>query len=79
MQELENKLKKPTLDLTGGESVYCINQAQMKLARKLLDKDSSEHERLRELFSSVTGDLTRNEQAALSFLIIDHLNSSPLG
>jgi hypothetical protein len=77
MEILQNKDKKPTLDLTGGESVYCINESQMRLARKLIDEDAASHANLNRHFRSVVEDLTRNEQAALAFLVIDHLNNTP--
>jgi hypothetical protein len=65
------------LDLSGGESVYCINEAQMRLARKLADEDPASSQKIQALFSQIESTLTRNEQAAVAFLLIEHLNLAP--
>lgn len=77
MERLQTHLDKKKVDLTGGESVYCINQSQMKLAKKFLSEDAANHPELKTIFDSSIADLTRNEQAALAFLLVDHLNTSP--
>lgn len=65
------------LDLSGGESVYCINEAQMRLARKLAEEDPASSRKIQALFSQIESTLTRNEQAAVAFLLIEHLNLAP--
>ncbi len=62
------------LDLSGGESVYCINEAQMRLARRLAEKDPDSSARIQALFSEIETKLSRNEQAAVAFLLIERLN-----
>ena len=64
-----------SLDLTGGESVYCINEKQMERALRLLETQGADGA-LRARFDGIVSDFSRNEQAALAFLIIDHLNKS---
>jgi len=77
MEKLQDSLNKKKLDLTGGESVYCINQSQMHVARRLVEEDAEAHPKMKELFDAAISELTRNEQAALSFVLIDHLNNTP--
>jgi hypothetical protein len=60
------------VELMGGESVYCINEAQLETAFRL-KRESAE---LRELVSRLEGELNRNERAALAFLLIDNLINS---
>ena len=62
--------------LTGGESVYCINRAQMTLTRGLMDSEGEDGERLRALLLSLEADLSRNERAALAFRLIERLNGA---
>jgi len=60
--------------LTGGESVYCINQAQMTRTRGLIESSGETGEKLRSIRNRLEGDLDRNELAALAFSIIERLN-----
>jgi len=62
------------LDLSGGESVYCINESQMRLARRLAEKDPDSSAKIEALFSEIETKLSRNEQAAVAFLLIERLN-----
>jgi len=67
------QLKKPAnLDLTGGESVYCINQVQMKKARQRLESSDLSPE-LKALWEACHR-LSRNDQASLAFCLIEELN-----
>ncbi|OQX29915.1 MAG: hypothetical protein B0D92_01165 [Spirochaeta sp. LUC14_002_19_P3] len=59
--------------LTGGESVYCINQAQMSRTRDMLFAENSTGERLRSILDDLECRLSRNERAALAFTIIERL------
>jgi hypothetical protein len=60
-------------DLTGGESVYCINQTQLETAVRLATEDPQSAPKINHLMESIEADLSRNEQAALAFVIIDRL------
>ncbi len=63
--------------LLGGESVYCINQAQLKEAVRLYESDPEASPRLRRFVESAQSDLSRNEQAALAFVLIEQLRNPP--
>ena len=66
------------VDITGGESVYCINQAQLAAAFRLAEQDPAAGPRIAAALTAIRRDLTRNEQAALAFVLIDNLlKSSP--
>ncbi len=60
--------------LTGGESIYCINEAQMTRTRSLMEGNDGTGERLREILEDLEKSLSRNELAALSFTLIERLN-----
>lgn len=62
--------------LTGGESVYCINVAQMQRTRGMLDGDDASSERIREFLGVLEEQLDRNERAALAFALIERLNGT---
>lgn len=80
MEQLSGKnvagvgLKK--LDLSGGESVYCINEGQMARARTLVQSDPERGQVFAQLIDSIENKLSRNERAALAFVLIDRLNRS---
>ncbi len=61
-------------ELTGGESVYCINEAQMRKTRRILENPGEQGEKLRSILSELENSLDRNELAALSFALIQNLN-----
>lgn len=63
-------------DLTGGGSVYCINQYQMREATRLAREDRESGPRITAMLERVKAGLTRNEQAALAFVLIDELVKS---
>ena len=63
-------------EITGGESVYCINQSQMRKTRALMDGPGEDGARLRELLASLERTLDRNERAALAFTLIERLGTS---
>jgi len=65
-----------SVDITGGESVYCINQAQLEAAFRLARDDPRAAPRIERLLSAIENDLSRNEQAALAFVLIDRLLNS---
>ena len=64
------------VDITGGESVYCINQAQLAAAFRLAQQDPTAAPRIDAALTTIQRDLTRNEQAALAFVLIDKLLKS---
>ena len=64
-----------TLDLTGGESVYCINEAQIANARRLAGQDSESSARIGAAIERLESELTRNERAAAAFLLIERLKT----
>lgn len=65
-----------SVDITGGESVYCINQTQLAEAFRLAQEDSTSAPRIAAALESLAKDLSRNEQAALAFVLIDKLLKS---
>jgi len=62
--------------LLGGESIYCINEAQLKEATRLMEEDPDSAPRLQQLIKSIEQECSRNEQAALAFAIIERLRAS---
>ena len=64
------------LDLTGGKSVYCFNQHQLDQAFKLAAAEDEPGRKVRAELDRLDKALTRNERAALAFVIIDRLNKS---
>lgn len=60
-------------DLSGGDSVYCINQAQLARAFELADADDRGGPRIRAALAELEERLSRNERAALAFVLIDRL------
>ena len=65
-----------SVDGTGGESVYCINQAQLEAAFRLARDNPQSAPRIEQLLAAIENDLSRNEQAALAFVLIDRLLNS---
>ena len=61
--------------ILGGESVYCINEMQLREATRLLEKDPASAPRLKKLLREVEEQCTRNEQAALAFTLIERLRA----
>lgn len=63
------------VDLTGGKSVYCFNQRQLNDATAMAREDTPEGRRVREEVARLESEFTRNERAAVAFLVIDRLNA----
>ncbi len=61
------------LSLTGGESVYCINEAQLAKAKKLVEGEGPESDRVREAIVAMENEYSRNERAAIAFVVIERL------
>ncbi|NIX54676.1 MAG: hypothetical protein GWN14_01710 [candidate division Zixibacteria bacterium] len=64
------------IDISGGKSVYCINEAQMKKALELANENPESAERIQNYLKRIESDLNRNERAALAFVIVDNLIKS---
>lgn len=64
------------ISLLGGKSVYCINQGQLQEARHLAQDDPASAPRIQQRLQALRQDLTRNEQAALAFVLIEELLNS---
>jgi hypothetical protein len=64
------------IDLTGGKSVYCFNQNQLDRAEALAREDSPAGGRIRAEIARLETECTRNERAAIAFLLIQRLNAS---
>lgn len=64
------------IPLLGGKSVHCINEEQMAEARRLAAEDPRSSAKIQELIDSVEAGLSRNERAALAFMIISRLKET---
>lgn len=64
------------IDIIGAESVYCIDEIQLKKAMKLSQGNSLSATKIQSAKKILEADLSRNELAALAFLIIDNLRNS---
>ena len=64
------------IDLTGGKSVYCLNQQQLDRANALFQEDSPAGQRIRDAVAKLEAEGSRNEQAAVAFILIQHLNAT---
>lgn len=61
------------IELLGGESVYCINESQLKNAFRLASDDPQSAPRIQAEIKALEEKLSRNERAALAFVLIDRL------
>ena len=61
------------ISILGGDSVYCINEAQMQDAKRLVNEDSESSEKIQSELEKLESDFSRNERAALAFTIIENL------
>ena len=68
--------RKP-IDLLGGESVYCINRGQLQAARELAFENPATAPMIQEEVRRLEAALSRNERAALAFVLIDRLLQTP--
>ena len=64
------------ISILGGDSVYCINEAQMRDAKKLAEKDPESSKKIKSIIENLESDFSRNERAALAFTIIDNLREN---
>jgi hypothetical protein len=63
-------------DLLGGESVYCINKNQLVGAVRLAEEDPVSAPRIGQALAEAEANLSRNERAALAFVLIERLRNS---
>ncbi|MFP4377409.1 MAG: hypothetical protein ACLFP4_10215 [Spirochaetales bacterium] len=66
------------IDLTGGESVYCINTFQMEKAQEVFEGTGPESQILQETIQRLEETLTRNQQAAVAMLLLKRLKAGPV-
>jgi hypothetical protein len=66
------------IELMGGESIYCINESQLKKAFELTRSNSETGFKINEQIEYLENTLNRNERAALAFVLIDRLLRSPV-
>lgn len=66
---------KSPISIKGGESVYCINESQLRDAIRLANDDPHSAPRLQKILQELDASLTRNERAALAFTIIERLRT----
>ena len=64
------------VSILGGDSVYCINEAQMNQAKQLAEEDPESSIKIKSIIKSLELDFSRNERAALAFTIIDNLREN---
>ena len=70
-------MSRAPVSLNGGDSVYCINEKQLAEATRLANEDPESGPRIREAMESLDKNLSRNERAALAFMIIEQLRNEP--
>ena len=61
------------IDILGGESVYCINEDQLKRSFELAEHDPESSPKIQAAIEGLEDSLSRTERAALSFVLIDRL------
>jgi len=64
------------ISILGGESVYCINEAQMRDAQRLANEDPKSSKKIQSQLKEIENNLSRNERAALAFTIIENLREN---
>ncbi len=65
-----------TIPLLGGKSVHCINEQQMAEALRLVNDDPVSSPLIKAHLEKIEAELSRNEQAALAFILIQQLKTS---
>lgn len=67
------------IPLLGGKSVHCINESQMAEAQRLSEHDAVSAPKIQTRLQQLEADLTRNERAALAFMLIKRLKENQDG
>jgi hypothetical protein len=69
-------MSREPIPLLGGESVYCINSSQLEEAFRLANDDPEASPRIQRRLEELESSMSRNERAALAFVVIDRLLKS---
>lgn len=64
------------IPLLGGKSVFCINEEQMTEATRLAERDDRASPKIQAELARLEQQLSRNEQAALAFILIKRLKET---
>jgi hypothetical protein len=64
------------IPLLGGKSVHCINEQQMSEALMLAEQEPGSSEKIQAVLADAEAKLSRNEQAALAFVLIHRLKQT---
>ncbi|MEM7391794.1 MAG: hypothetical protein AAF492_05535 [Verrucomicrobiota bacterium] len=64
------------INLLGGKSVYCINEGQLQDAYELAYENEEASPRIQAEVERLEKEMSRNERAAVSFVVIDRLLKS---
>jgi hypothetical protein len=67
------------IPLLGGKSVHCINESQMAEAERLAERDEISSPKIKYHLQQLETELTRNERAALAFMLIKRLKEDQTG
>ncbi len=67
---------KAPIPLLGGKSVHCINEQQMAEAWRMAEKEPESSEKIQAALENIEATLSRNERAALAFVLISRLKES---
>ena len=67
------------IPLLGGKSVHCINEQQMSEALRLANEEPGSSEKIQAALAELEAGLSRNERAALAFVLIHRLKASAEG
>ena len=62
--------------ILGGDSDYCINEAQLNEAVRLTESDPDSSEKLKALIAQVESECNRNERCALAFSLFHRLRTA---
>lgn len=65
-----------SIPLMGGRSVHCINEQQMAEAWRLTEEEPGSSAKIQEALEELEKELSRNERAALAFVIISRLKAT---
>ncbi len=74
-KEVQAVIAKP-IPLLGGKSVFCINEEQMQEAARLREDDRESSQKITDQLHQIEQQLSRNEQAALAFSLIERLKKT---
>ena len=64
------------IPLNESKSVHCITEYQMQEALRIAEKDQVSSGKIQNIIKKLEADLSRNELAALSFVIIKRLKET---